>query len=304
MARYLAYPVTTQYLRGPDPVSVNPGIQIISEIHKNSMSHNLLKGKRGIIFGALDEQSIAWHVAEHCHAEGAHLVLTNAPVAMRFGKIQELSERLSAPLIPADATVMEDLDNLLTKSAEALGGPIDFILHSIGMSINVRKKKSYTDLNHEWMLKTFDVSAVSFHKLMQAAYKLDILSQGASIVALTYIAAQRVFPDYSEMAESKALLESFARSFGYHLGVAKGVRVNTVSQSPTWTTAGSGVQGFEEFFNYAQNMSPLGNADAEDCARYCVMLFSDYTRKVTMQNLFHDGGFSSMGVNPAILGKS
>jgi enoyl-[acyl-carrier protein] reductase I len=169
--------------------------------------------------------------------------------------------------------------------------------------VNVRKNKSYTDLIHEWMLKSCDISAVSFHKLMQAAYQLDVLSEGASVVALTYIAAQRVFPDYSEMAESKALLESFARSFGYHLGVAKKVRVNTVSQSPTWTTAGSGVQGFEEFFNYAQNMSPLGNADAEDCARYCVMLFSDYTRKVTMQNLFHDGGFSAMGINPAILKK-
>jgi enoyl-[acyl-carrier protein] reductase I len=265
------------------------------------MAHDLLKGKRGIIFGALDEQSIAWHVAEHCHAEGSKLVLTNAPVALRFGKIQELSERLSAPLIPADATAMDDLEALLKQSVETLGGTLDFVLHSIGMSINVRKKKPYTDLNHEWMLKTFDVSAVSFHKLMQAAYNLDVLSQGASILALTYIAAQRVFPDYSEMAESKALLESFARSFGYHLGTAKGVRVNTISQSPTWTTAGSGVQGFEEFFNYAQKMAPLGNADAEDCARYCVMMFSDYTRKVTMQNLFHDGGFSSMGVNPALL---
>lgn len=267
------------------------------------MGHDLLKGKRGIIFGALDEQSIAWHVAEHCHAEGARLVLTNAPVAMRFGKIQELSEKINAPLIPADATSMEDLEALLIGSVDALGGSLDFILHSIGMSFNVRKKNVYTDLNHELMLKTFDVSAVSFHKLMQAAYHLDILSEGASILALTYIAAQRVFPDYSEMAESKALLESFARSFGYHLGVKKQVRVNTISQSPTWTTAGSGVKGFEEFFNYAQKMSPLGNADAEDCARYCVSLFSEYTKKVTMQNLFHDGGFSSVGINPVILDK-
>lgn len=267
------------------------------------MGHDLLKGKCGIIFGALDEQSIAWHVAEHCHAEGARLVLTNAPVAMRFGKIQELSEKLQAPVISADATVMEDLEILLKKSVEHFGGNVDFILHSIGMSLNVRKKKAYTDVNHEWMLKTFDISAVSFHKLMQAAYQMDVLSEGASILALTYIAAQRVFPDYSEMAESKALLESFARSFGYHLGIRKKVRVNTISQSPTWTTAGSGVKGFEDFFNYAQNMSPLGNATAEDCARYCVSLFSDYTSKVTMQNLFHDGGFSAMGINPAILGK-
>lgn len=267
------------------------------------MGHDLLKGKRGIIFGALDEQSIAWHVAEQCHAEGAQLVLTNAPVAMRFGKIQELSEKLHAPVIGADATVMEDLETLLKKSVEHFGGNIDFILHSIGMSLNVRKKKTYTDVNHEWMLKTFDISAVSFHKLMQAAYQLDVLSEGASILALSYIAAQRVFPDYSEMAESKALLESFARSFGYHLGIKKKVRVNTISQSPTWTTAGSGVQGFEDFFIYAQNMSPLGNATADDCARYCVSLFSDYTTMVTMQNLFHDGGFSAMGINPAILGK-
>ena len=203
------------------------------------MGNNLLKGKRGIIFGALDEQSIAWHVAQHCHDEGAQLVLTNAPVAMRFGSLQKLGEQLNAPLIPADATSLEDLEALLKGTVEALGGPIDFILHSIGMSFNVRKKREYTDLNHEWMLKTFDVSAVSFHKLMQSALHLDVLSEGASIVALTYIAAQRVFPDYNEMAESKALLESFARSFGYHLGVAKKVRVNTVSQSPTWTTAGS-----------------------------------------------------------------
>lgn len=267
------------------------------------IGHELLKGKRGIIFGALDEQSIAWHVAEQCHAEGAKMTLTNAPVAMRFGKIQELSEKLGAPVIPADATLMEDLETLLTQSVEHLGGKLDFLLHSIGMSVNVRKKKAYTDLNHEWMLKTFDVSAISFHKLMQAAYKLDVLSEGASIVALTYIAAQRVFPDYNEMAESKALLESFARSFGYHLGKAKKVRVNTVSQSPTRTTAGSGVKGFDDFFHYAETMSPLGNADADDCARYCVMLFSDYTSKVTMQNLFHDGGFSSMGINPAVLDK-
>ncbi len=265
------------------------------------MGHNLLAGKRGIIFGALDEQSIAWHVAEHCFEEGASLVLTNAPVAMRFGKIQELGERLHAPVIPADATSMDDMENLLRQSVESLGGPIDFILHSIGMSMNVRKKKDYTDLNHEWMLRTLDISAVSFHKLMQAAYNLDVLSEGASILALTYIAAQRVFPDYNEMADAKALLESFARSFGYHLGVARKVRVNTVSQSPTWTTAGSGVKGFEDFYQYADKMSPLGNADAEDCARFCVMLFSDYTKKVTMQNLFHDGGFSSMGINPALL---
>ncbi|MGB3197223.1 MAG: SDR family oxidoreductase, partial [Saprospiraceae bacterium] len=239
------------------------------------MSHNLLKGKRGIIFGALDEQSIAWKVAEKCHAEGASISLTNAPVAMRFGKINELGEKINAQIIQADATIIEDLENLLKQSQENLGGKIDFILHSIGMSLNVRKGKSYTDLNYDFMQKTFDISAISFHKLMQTAMKLDAVNDHGSIVALTYIAAQRVFPDYSEMAESKALLESFARSFGYHFGTQKKVRVNTISQSPTMTTAGSGIKGFQEFYDYANKMSPLGNASAEACADYCVFMFSD-----------------------------
>jgi enoyl-[acyl-carrier protein] reductase I len=265
------------------------------------MSNNLLKGKRGIIFGALDEQSIAWKVAEKCHEQGAAITLTNAPVAMRFGKINELGEKINAEIIQADATIIEDLDNLLSKSQEILGGKIDFVLHSIGMSLNVRKGRSYTDLNYEFMQKTFDISAISFHKLMQCALKQDAIQEGGSIVALTYIAAQRVFPDYSEMAESKSLLESFARSFGYHFGTLKKVRVNTISQSPTMTTAGSGIKGFQEFFDYANKMSPLGNASAEACADYCVLMFSDLSRMVTMQNLYHDGGFSNMGMNPAIL---
>jgi enoyl-[acyl-carrier protein] reductase I len=265
------------------------------------MSNNLLKGKRGVIFGALDDQSIAWKVAEKCVEEGATIVLTNAPVAMRFGKIQELGDKLNAEIIPADATSMEDLENLFTKSVEILGGPLDFVLHSIGMSLNVRKKREYTDVNYDWMHKTFDISAMSFHRVMQTLMKLDAMNEWGSIAALTYIAAQRTFPDYSEMAESKALLESFARSFGYHFAEKKKVRVNTISQSPTMTTAGSGVKGFQEFFDYADKMSPLGNADAEDCANYCVLLFSDLSRMVTMQNLFHDGGFSSMGMNPKVL---
>ncbi|RLD21374.1 MAG: enoyl-ACP reductase [Bacteroidetes bacterium] len=265
------------------------------------MVNGILNGKRGIVFGALDEQSIAWHVAEKCHAEGAKLTLTNAPVAMRFGKIQDLGDKIKSKIIPADATSTDDLTTLFEQSVEELGGKIDFVLHSIGMSVNVRKKREYTDLNYDWMLKTFDVSAISFHKVMQTALHADALSDGASVLALTYIAAQRVFPDYSEMAESKALLESFARSFGYHLGTQKGIRVNTISQSPTWTTAGSGVKGFQEFFDYANSMSPLGNASAEECADYCIMMFSDYTKKITMQNLFHDGGFSSMGINAAQL---
>ncbi|NNF36475.1 MAG: SDR family oxidoreductase [Saprospiraceae bacterium] len=265
------------------------------------MANNLLKGKKGIIFGALDEKSIAWQVAERCVEEGAEIVLTNAPVAMRFGGIQQLGEKLNAEVIPADATSIEDLENLFTKSMEILGGKLDFVLHSIGMSLNVRKKKEYTDLKYEWMQKTFDISAISFHKLMQTAYKQDAINEWGSILALTYIAAQRTFPDYNEMAESKSLLESFARSFGYHWAKKANVRVNTISQSPTMTTAGSGVKGFTDFFGYADKMSPLGNASSEACADYCVSLFSDLTRYVTMQNLFHDGGFSSMGMAPEIL---
>jgi enoyl-[acyl-carrier protein] reductase I len=262
--------------------------------------NNLLKGKRGIIFGALDEQSIAWHAAEVAHAQGAQIVLTNAPVAMRMGKINELAAKIDAQVIGADATSLEDLENLVVKAQEIMGGKLDFVLHSIGMSLNVRKGKHYTDLNYDFMQKTFDISAISFHKLMQTLLKQDAMNEWGSVVALTYMAAQRVFPDYNEMAESKALLESFGRSFGYHLGTLKKVRVNTISQSPTWTTAGSGVKGFKDFFDYADKMSPLGNAPARDCANYCVMMFSDYTRMVTMQNLFHDGGFSNMGMNPAV----
>jgi enoyl-[acyl-carrier protein] reductase I len=233
--------------------------------------------------------------------QGATITLTNAPVAMRFGKIQALAEKLNAEIIPADATSLEDLENLFTKSVEVLGGKLDFVLHSIGMSVNVRKKKDYTDLNYDWMQKTFDVSAISFHKMMQVLYKLDAMNEWGSILALSYIAAQRTFPDYSEMAESKSLLESFARSFGYHYAKKAKVRVNTISQSPTMTTAGSGVKGFTEFFSYADKMSPLGNASADECAQYCISLFSDLTKMVTMQNLFHDGGFSNMGMAPEIL---
>jgi len=265
------------------------------------MPNGLLKGKRGIIFGALDNKSIAWRVAERCVEEGAVIVLTNAPAAMRFGEINELAKVLNCQVIPADATSTEDLENLLTQSVEILGGKLDFILHSIGMSVNVRKKKEYTDLNYEWMKTTLDVSAISFHKLMQSAMKLDAMNDWGSILALSYIAAQRVFPDYSEMADAKALLESFARSFGYHWAKKARVRVNTISQSPTVTTAGSGVKGFTDFFGYAEKMSPLGNASALACADYCVAMFSDLTRMVTMQNLFHDGGFSSMGMAPELL---
>ncbi len=266
------------------------------------MANGILEGKRGIIFGALDEQSIAWKVAEKCVEQGAKITLTNAPVALRFGAIDKLGEKLNAVVIPADATSLEDLENLISKSQEILGGKMDFILHSIGMSVNMRKKREYDNLNYEWMKKTFDISAISFHKVMQTAMKMEAMNDWGSILALTYIASQRVFPDYNEMAESKSLLESFARSFGYHWAKKANVRVNTVSQSPTMTKAGTGVKGFQEFFDYADKMSPLGNASAESCADYCVAMFSDFTKMVTMQNLYHDGGFSHMGMAPEVIG--
>ena len=267
------------------------------------MSNNLLKGKRGIIFGALNEQSIAWKVAEQAKAQGATFTLTNAPIAMRMGEIQKLADACNATVIPADATSVEDLENLITQSMEILGGKIDFILHSIGMSPNVRKGKPYDDTNYDWYNKTMDVSAMSLHKVLQVSKKMDAISEWGSVVALTYIAAQRVFPDYNDMADAKSLLESITRSFGYHYGEAKKVRINTISQSPTVTTAGSGVKGFDAFINYAEDMSPLGNASAIDCANYCVTMFSDLTKYVTMQNLFHDGGFASTGVTKKVIDK-
>lgn len=260
------------------------------------MAYNLLTGKKGIIFGALDERSIAWKAALECHEEGAEIILTNAPIAMRMGEITKLAERIHAPVIPCDVTSNDDMLNLITKSKEHFGGSFDFILHSVGMSMNMRKGKPYTDIDYGFNQKTMDISATSLHRLLATCYKADALKEWGSVVALTYIAAQRVFPDYSEMADAKALLESIARSFGYHYAIKNKVRVNTVSQSPTRTTAGSGVKGFDGFINYAEKMSPLGNATGEDCAKYVVTLFSDLTKYVTMQNLFHDGGFSSTGV--------
>ena len=264
------------------------------------MGNQLLKGKKGIIFGALDSSSIAWKVAEKAYEEGASFILTNAPVALRMGTIQALGEKTSAQVIPADATSVEDLTKLLDAAEEAYG-KIDFVLHSIGMSPNVRKKKPYTGLNYKWLQQTYDVSAISFHKIMQLLYQREQMNDWGSILALSYLAAQRTFGDYNDMAEAKALLESFARSFGYHFGRKSKVRVNTISQSPTPTTAGTGVKGFDKMLEFGDKMSPLGNATAEECADYCIMMFSDYTRKVTMQNLFHDGGYSSVGIDGAIL---
>lgn len=263
--------------------------------------YNLLKGKRGIIFGALDENSIAWKTAERVHEEGGTFVLTNAPIAMRMGTINQLAEKTGSQIIPADATSVADLENLVEKAMEILGGKIDFVLHSIGMSVNVRKGNHYTNQNYEFTHKGWDVSAVSFHKVMQVLYQKDAMSEWGSIVALTYMAAQRVFPDYNDMADNKAYLESIARSFGYFFGRDKKVRVNTISQSPTPTTAGQGVKGFDGFIAYADKMSPLGNATALDCANYTVAMFSDLTKRVTLQNLYNDGGFSNMGVSQAVM---
>ncbi|MDF1560719.1 MAG: SDR family oxidoreductase [Bacteroidales bacterium] len=261
------------------------------------MITNLLEGKRGIIFGALNDKSIAWHVAEKAHAQGARLVLTNAPVAIRMGTIGELAEKTGSEVISADATSMKDLNELFGRSLEYFGGKIDFVLHSIGMSPNVRKGIPYAEINYENMLKTLDISALSFHRILQTAYKLDAISEWGSVVALTYVAAQRTLAGYNDMGDAKALLESIARSFGYIYGKEKHVRVNTVSQSPTATTAGAGISGFDSLVDFSDRMSPLGNADASDCADVCITLFSDLTRKITMQNIFNDGGFSSMGMS-------
>lgn len=289
---------STAELPKHQPIFLLLPILIFNEL----MASQLLKGKKGIIFGALDERSIAWKTTLAAYAEGAQLVLTNAPIALRMGKINELSKLCGdAPVIPADATSLADLENLYQKSMEAFGGKVDFVLHSIGMSPNVRKSIEYTDTNYENFHKTLDISGLSLHRVLQTAMKLDALNEWSSVVALSYIAAQRTFPGYNDMADAKALLESITRSFGYYYGFKKKVRVNTVSQSPTVTTAGSGVSGFDVFLSYAEKMSPLGNASADDCANFCITLFSDYTRMITMQNLFHDGGFSMTGVSGAIV---
>ena len=259
--------------------------------------YNLLKGKRGIIFGALDEKSIAWKIAERAHEEGAIFTLSNTMSAIRFGQIDELADKVGAEVIPADATSVEDIEKVFTRSMEVLGGKIDFVLHSIGMSLNVRKKRNYDDLNYSFLNKTLDISAISFHKVIQVAYKMDAINKWGSIIGLSYVAAQRTLYGYNDMADAKSLLESIARSFGYIYGRERKVRVNTISQSPTMTTAGSGVKGIDGLFDFTDRMSPLGNASADECADYTVLMFSDFAKKVTMQNLFHDGGFSNMGMS-------
>lgn len=261
------------------------------------MAYNLLKGKRGLIFGALNEASIAWKVAERTYEEGANLILTNTPIACRMGNINDLALKTHSTVIPADATSIDDLERLFTEAQEILGGKLDFILHSVGMSVNVRKNRNYDNLDYSFLNKTLDISAISFHKMLQVAKKMDAVSDNGSILALTYMAAQRTIAGYNDMADAKALLESITRSFGYIYGKEKGIRINTISQSPTYTTAGGGIKGFDSLYDFADKLSPLGNATADECADYCVVMFSDLTKKVTMQNLYHDGGFSSMGMS-------
>ena len=261
------------------------------------MAHNLLNGKKGIIFGALDNKSIAWKVAEKAHEEGAVFTLSNTMTALRFGQLDELAEKCNAEIIPADATSTKDLNEVFNKSMEFLGGKVDFVLHSIGMSLNVRKKRVYNDVDYDYYRKTLDISSVSFHKMLQVANKLDAINEWGSVVALSYIAAQRTLYAYNDMADAKSLLESIARSFGYIYGRDKKIRINTISQSPTMTTAGSGVKAMGRLMDFTDRMSPLGNADAAECANFCISMFSDLSRKITMQNLYHDGGFSSMGMS-------
>jgi enoyl-[acyl-carrier protein] reductase I len=261
--------------------------------------HNLLDGKTGVIFGPLNEESIAWSIAQACHREGAEFALSNAPVARRFGSLDELADATDSPIIWADATDDEDLDALFDEVTDTYG-QVDFIVHSIGMGVNVRKDVPYEDLNYNWYEQTLDVSSVSLHRIVRHALDADAIADGGSILAMTYIGAQRIFSKYSEMGDAKALLESIVRSFGYRLG-EHDIRINAISQSPTKTTAGSGIEGFDAMYEFAERVAPLGNADADSCADYAVTLLSDLTRMVTMQTLYHDGGFSSMGISDEIV---
>ena len=265
-----------------------------------SEGHGLLKGKKGIIFGALDDRSIAWRIALACKREGADFVLSNAPVALRLGTLNALSEETNAPIIPCDATDDDEILSLMQQTKEHFNGGVDFILHAIGMSPNIRKKKEYTDLNYKWLMQSLDISAISLHRILHHADESGMLNDGGSVVALSYIGAQRIFSKYSDMNDAKALLESIARNYGSRLA-HRGIRVNTVSQAPTMTSAGTGIKGFDGMYTFADKIAPMGNPTADECADYCVTLFSDLTRKVTMQNLYHDGGFVTSGISEEMI---
>jgi len=270
-----------------------------STLTATMVGHDLLDGKTGVIFGPLNEDSIAWSIAKACHREGAEFALSNAPVARRFGTLDELAEDTESPIIWADATDDEDLEDLFAEVKDRYGS-IDFIVHSIGMGVNVRKDVPYEDLNYNWYEQTLDVSAVSLHRIVHHALETDTIADGGSILAMTYIGSQRIFSKYSEMGDAKALLESIVRSYGYRLG-ERSIRINAISQSPTKTTAGSGIEGFDAMYEFAERVAPLGNASADSCADYAVTLLSDFARMVTMQTLYHDGGFSSMGISDEIV---
>jgi enoyl-[acyl-carrier protein] reductase I len=266
----------------------------------SSQGYGLLKGKKGIIFGALDDRSIAWRVALACHREGAEFALSNAPIALRLGQLNALAEETGAEIIPCDVSSEEEVNALMEK-VKAKYGKIDFILHAIGMSPNIRKNKPYTELDYRFFQQSLDISAISLHKILHYATDVhDMVNEWGSVVSLSYIGAQRIFSKYSDMNDAKALLESISRNYGSRLG-SKKIRVNSVSQGPTMTSAGSGIKGFDGMYLFAEKLSPLGNPSADDCADYCVSLFSDLTRKVTMQNLFHDGGFSSNGISEELI---
>lgn len=275
-------------------------VQIITQNNIMSEGYGLLKGKKGIIFGALDKRSIAWRIALACKREGAEFVLSNAPIALRLGALDALGEETGAPIIPCDVTSDEEIVDLVNKTKEHFGGGVDFILHAIGMSPNIRKKKEYTDINYKWFQQSLDISAISLHRILHHADEGGLLNDGGSIVALSYIGAQRIFSKYSDMNDAKALLESIARNYGSRLA-PRGIRVNTVSQAPTKTSAGSGIKGFDGMYTFAEKLAPLGNPSADECADYCLTLFSDLTRKVTMQNLFHDGGFVTNGISEEMM---
>ena len=261
----------------------------------------LLAGKRGVIFGALDERSLAWHIALRCQAEGEQIVLSNTSAAIQLGTISQLAEAHQMPLIACDATKTEELAALWQQAQAQTGGKIDFVLHGVAQSVNLRRHKSYEELNYEYYKQTLDISAMSLHKMIRTAMEQDALAEGASVVALSYIASERYFLGYNDMGDAKALLESIARQLGAIYGQKKKVRINIVSQSPTRTKAGGQWKEIDFFYRYSDQLSPLGSASADDCADVCVALFSDLMRKVTMQTIYCDGGFGRTILTPELV---
>ena len=261
----------------------------------------LLAGKKGVIFGALDERSLAWHVALRCMEEGAQIVLTNTEVAIQLGTVRDLASAHGLPLIVCDATNLEDIRDLFARAQELLGGQVDFVLHAVAQSTNLRRHKSYEEANYTYFQQTIDISALSLHKILHTAMEMDAIAEGGSVVALSYIASERYFYGYNDMGDAKAMLESIARQMGALYGRKKRVRVNIVSPSPIPTKAGGGWKEIDFFYRYSNHLSPLGNADADDCAGVCVVLFSDLMKRVTMQTIYCDGGFGRTILTPELV---